>query len=146
MAYLALTGLDRAAGRLLSAGLAGGPRRASGSARCSRAHRRDLAKRAGVNLDRDVLPLFRGEVALWLAPAVPAPMLTLIARTRDENGTRLAFSKLQTPLAKLFGPGRSPAPARRPFEERDIGGGTRRSRCASRRASSSTTPSSTASS
>lgn len=121
MAYLAVTHLDRSAARLLAAGAAGTSVGQRLTALLGRA-RSDLAKRAGVNLDQDVLPLFQGETALWLAPAVPAPTLTLISRTRDENGTRLAFSKLQTPLAKLFAPSAS-GPGQAPtFEQQDVSG------------------------
>jgi hypothetical protein len=121
MAYLGVTGLDRVGGRLLNAGVAGG---AAGARldQVARRAARELAKGAGVNVDRDIVPLFRGEVALWLSPSLPAPILTLIARTKDEQSTRLAFSRLQAPLAKLFvppqsGPGQAPV-----FSERSIGG------------------------
>lgn len=120
MAYLDLKGLDRAAGRLLQAGLAGGGTGQQIGRLLQRA-RRDLAAKAGVNLDRDVLPLFRGEVAIWLKPAVPAPILTIISATTDENATRTAFAKLQAPVAKLLTPRVNSAGQQPVFEEHDQG-------------------------
>jgi hypothetical protein len=121
MAYLGVAGLDRVAGRLLTAGVAGGSTGARLDQLVRRAAR-SLATAAGVNVDRDILPLLRNEVGLWLAPTLPAPTLTLIARTQNEEATRVAFSRLQTPLAKLFappsaGPGQAPV-----FNERDVDG------------------------
>jgi uncharacterized protein DUF3352 len=121
MAYLGVAGLDRVAGRLLTAGVAGG-RTGARLDQLVRRAARSLATTAGVNADRDILPLLRNEVGLWLAPTLPAPTLTLIARTKDDQATRVAFSRLQTPLAKLFappsaGPGQAPV-----FNERDVDG------------------------
>jgi uncharacterized protein DUF3352 len=119
MAYLGLTRLDQAGGRLLAAGLAGGGAGRQLTTLLDQA-RRDLDRRAGVNLERDVLPLIKGEVALWLAPAIPAPVLTLIASTDDEKRTREAFARLQPPIARLLStPGGGSAAA---WQERDIDG------------------------
>src|ERR671937_206051 len=71
MAYLGLPLLERAGARLLEAGLAGGGARRQITGLLQRAQR-DLQRRTGVNLRRDILPLLQGEVALWLSPAVPA--------------------------------------------------------------------------
>ncbi|MDQ6915525.1 MAG: DUF3352 domain-containing protein, partial [Actinomycetota bacterium] len=122
MAYIGLTRLDRAASRLLVAGLAGGGAGARITGLLQRAQR-DLQKRTGVDLRRDVLPLFQGEVALWLAPATPAPVLTLISATKDEQATREAFAKLQVPLARLLAPPSPNAPSVPAWQERDLGGG-----------------------
>jgi hypothetical protein len=118
MAYLGITRLDRAGERLLAAGLAGGGAGRQLTTLLDRA-RRDLARRTGVNLNRDVLPLLQGEVALWLAPAIPAPVLTLIASTDDEQRTREAFARLQQPLARLLTVPGSGAAA---WKERDVDG------------------------
>jgi hypothetical protein len=122
MAYIGLTRLDRAAGRLLTAGLAGGGAGARITALLQRAQR-DLQKRTGVNLRRDVVPLFRGEVALWLAPSTPAPVLTLISATKNEQATREAFAGLQVPLARLLAPPSPNAPSVPAWQERDLGDG-----------------------
>jgi hypothetical protein len=122
MAYVGISGLDRAARRILSISAATG----AAGARIQRllsTRARDFSRRTGVNVERDVLPLFRGEVALWLAASVPAPYLTLIARTTDEARTRAALGKLQAPLVQLFQP-QSAQPGQAPtFSDRDIGGG-----------------------
>jgi hypothetical protein len=122
MAYLGVSRLDRSAKRLLAAGAAGATAGQRLTQLLGRAQT-DLSKRTGVNIQRDVLPLFKGETALWLSQAVPAPVLTLIARTKDEAATRLAFSKLQVPLAKLFTPPSTAAGLAPTFSEKDIGGG-----------------------
>ena len=118
MAYLGLTRLDQAGQRLLAAGLAGGGAGRQLTTLLDRAQR-DLSRRAGVDLEKDVLPLLQGEVALWLAPSVPAPILTLIASTDDEQRTREAFARLQTPIARLLAaPGGGPVS----WQERDVDG------------------------
>jgi Protein of unknown function (DUF3352) len=123
MAYVGVSGLDRAARRILSISAASG----GAGARIQQilsARARDFSQRSGVNLQRDVLPLFRGEVAVWLASSVPAPYLTVIARTKNERRTRDALANLQAPIIQLFQP-QSAQPGQAPtFGERDIGGGT----------------------
>jgi hypothetical protein len=118
MAYLGLTRLDQAGSRLLQAGLAGGGAGRQLTTLLQRAQQ-DLSKRTGVDINRDVLPLLRGEVALWLAPAIPAPVLTLIAKTDDEKRTREAFADLQQPLAKLLS---TPGSTSAAWQERDVDG------------------------
>lgn len=121
VAYLGLTHIDRSAALLLraaAAATAAGKRLDQALTRA----RVDLARRAGVSLGRDLLPLFRGEVALWLAPALPTPTLTVIARTPDEGAARQALAELQLPLSQLFapqglGPGQAPT-----FSERSLAG------------------------
>jgi hypothetical protein len=120
MAYLGLTGLDRAAGRLL--GLTAILPTGAQVRRLVLSRGPQVLRRAGVSLDRDVLPLFHNEVALWLAPSLPSPYLTAIARTDDEAKTRVALARLQAPLTQLFtapesGPGQAPT-----FEERNVAG------------------------
>jgi hypothetical protein len=72
-----------------------------------------------VDLEKDVLPLLQGEVALWLAPSIPAPVLTLIASTDDEQRTRDAFARLQQPLARLL---TAPGGGASAWQERDVDG------------------------
>jgi hypothetical protein len=123
LAYLGLAGLDRAAGRLL--GLAGASGvNGAGLSQFAQSARATLEKRAGVDLDRDVLSVLHEETALFVLPAIPAPTLALVAKTPDEQRTRAALAKLQVPLAKLIavptrGAGTTPT-----FQDRDIGGGT----------------------
>jgi len=118
LGYLGLRGINRSAGRLLPA-LAGGA--APAVARLF-ARAAGNARGAGLDLERDVAPIFRGEVALWLKAAIPAPALTLIATTRNERATREALARLQRPVILAFappagGPGQVPV-----FEQRSIAG------------------------
>jgi hypothetical protein len=121
LAYLGVAGLDRAAGRLLGLAGATGVNGAGVTSLAQRA-RTTLARRAGVNLDRDVLPVLRGETALVVLPGLPTPTLALVAKTPDEQRTRLALAKLQVPLANLFtvpatGAGEAPT-----FQDRQVAG------------------------
>ena len=121
LAYLGLAGLDRAAGRLLALAGASGVNGA-GVAQLAASARATLERRAGVDLDRDVLSVLRGEAALFVLPAVPAPTLAVVAKTPDEKRTREALAKLQLPLARLFAPPSTGAGQAPTFQDRDIGG------------------------
>jgi hypothetical protein len=80
------------------------------------------ARRSGLEPDRRLLPLLRGEVALWLKTARPDPALTLIARAPDEDATRKALADLQGPLTRaLTPPGAAPGAVPR-FQARRIAG------------------------
>jgi hypothetical protein len=50
-------------------------------------------------IDASVLKQFAGETAVVLTPATPAPVLTLLARTRDEAASRAALAKLPKTFA-----------------------------------------------
>jgi hypothetical protein len=121
VAYLGLAGLDRAAGRLLALAGASGVNGA-GLAQLGARARATLERRAGVDLDRDVLSVLREEAALVVLPAVPAPTLAVVAKTPDEKRTREALAKLQLPLARLFAPPSTGAGQAPTFQDRDIGG------------------------
>ena len=121
LAYLGLAGLDRAAGRLLALAGASGVNGA-GVAQLAAGARATLERRAGVDLDRDVLSVLRGVAALFVLPAVPAPTLAVVAKTPDEKRTREALAKLQLPLARLFAPPSTGAGQAPTFQDRDIGG------------------------
>ena len=121
LAYLGVAGLDRAAGRLL--GLAGATGvNGAGVAQLAQNARATLEKRAGVDLDRDVISVLKAETALFILPAVPAPTLALVAQTPDEKRTRAALAKLQVPLARLFAPPSSGAGQAPTFQDRNVGG------------------------
>jgi hypothetical protein len=60
-------------------------------------------KGAGLDFERDVLAPLRGEVALSVTPRLPVPVVTLVAKTRDERRTREALARLQQPLAEALG-------------------------------------------
>jgi Protein of unknown function (DUF3352) len=97
LAYVGVSGLDRVGPTLLN--LAG----------------QLVGNLAGA---RQVLTLFKGEVALVITPRVPNPVLTLIAPAGDQVRAAAAFAQLQGPLAKLLAPkGSTPV-----FQERTIAG------------------------
>ncbi|MDQ6751205.1 MAG: DUF3352 domain-containing protein [Actinomycetota bacterium] len=121
MAYLGLTGLDRAAGRLLGLAAASGPTGARLQS-LLQTRGRDIARRAGVNVARDVLPLFHDEVALWIAPSLPVPYVTVIAHTDREADTRVALARLQAPLTQLFTAPETGSGAAPTFAERNVSG------------------------
>ena len=71
------------------------PRHRRGGLDVVRAHRPDRARSAAGSdprrrgtLNRDLLSLFRGETAIILTPSIPAPTLTVVAKTDDERRTR----------------------------------------------------------
>jgi hypothetical protein len=86
MSYLGVSNLAPALQRLLAA---------AGSSSAQ------LAPLVG-SIDSDLLKLFSGEAAIVLTPATPAPVLTLLARTKDEAATRRGLAKLPAPLRKAF--------------------------------------------
>lgn len=99
LAYLGLTHLDRAGGRLLTAGLAGGGAGRTLTTVLQRAGK-DLAGRGGLAL----APLLQGEAAVWLIAAVPAPVLGITLQSQDAAATTAALNTLQPSFAKLLAP------------------------------------------
>jgi hypothetical protein len=121
VAYLGVTGLDRAAARLL--GLAGATGvNGAGLAALARQARARLGKESGVDLNRDVLSALQNETALFVLPGLPTPTLALIAKTKDEKATRVALAKLQVPLAKLLSVPANGAGSTPTFQQQDAGG------------------------
>jgi len=117
IAYLGATGIDRAAARLLGLAQAGGAA-TGGLDQLLRRAAADLGRRAGVDLQRDVLSLFRREVAVTVLPSLPAPLLAVIARTPDERRTARVLARLRGPLARLL----TPAGGRPSVRERVVDG------------------------
>jgi Protein of unknown function (DUF3352) len=107
VAYLGLSGLTTATTRLLSASGAGG---VTALTPLLQRAQTELAKQSGGRLDRDLLSLFRREVAVAITPAVPAPTLSIIARTDDAEATAETLKRLQGPLARVLGTAGRPAP------------------------------------
>lgn len=119
LAYLGLRGLDRAVGPILAA-LGAAP---GGAGELLSQVGGDVARRAGVDVERDLLPVFRDEVGLVVTPRVPVPVLTLVARARDERATSEALGRLRGPLARLLEPRGEEGAGQVPvFRERDVGG------------------------
>jgi hypothetical protein len=79
----------------------------------------------GIDLERDVVRPLRGEVALSITPALPVPIVTLVAQTRDPARTQEALSKLRGAIAGLLAPEDADAAGQVPvFEERPLAGVT----------------------
>jgi hypothetical protein len=64
----------------------------------------ELERETGGSLREDLLKLFEGEVALVIQRQVPAPVLSIVTRTQDEEATRRTLDRLRDPLAKLLRP------------------------------------------
>jgi len=106
LAYFGVSGINEALGRVLGAAAGGGGDVTPLLARL----RRQLDREAGGRLERDLLGLFRQEVAVVLTRATPAPILALMTRTRNADSTAETLRRLQAPLARLLTPRGEAAP------------------------------------
>lgn len=105
------TGIDRTATRLLGLATAGGLPGGTITSLLARVSQQ-LGLVGSARVAATLLPIARGEVAVWLTPTEPATTLTLLAKVPDEAATRQALRELQAPLAKLLVPrGQSAAQA-----------------------------------
>ena len=68
--------------------------------------RRDLDRRSDGRLERDLLSVLRGEVALVVTrgPTGSAPGVTLVANARDEAATRQTLGRLRAPIQNALRP------------------------------------------
>lgn len=107
VAYLGLSGLSTTATRLLAASGAGG---VTALAPLLQKARAQLSRQSRGRLDRDLLALFRREVAVAITPAVPAPTLSVIAHAPDPKATAQTLQRLQVPLARVLGAAGQPVP------------------------------------
>jgi hypothetical protein len=76
----------------------------------------------GVNVQQNILSLFRGESAVVITSHAGKPVVSVVVRTANESETRTVFAELQAPLARLFAQagqaaGQSPA-----FNQVTVGG------------------------
>ncbi|HEV2062886.1 MAG TPA: DUF3352 domain-containing protein, partial [Solirubrobacteraceae bacterium] len=101
LGYLGASGVDGVLQRLVLSAVGGG---ASNVDQLLARLRDELEKETGGDLEQDLLGLFEDEVALAIQSRVPAPVLSLITRTRDEAGTRRTLDRLRDPLARLLRP------------------------------------------
>lgn len=58
----------------------------------------------GVNVDADILSLFRGQSAVVISTHATTPVVTVLAHTADPGQTRTVFAELEQPLERLFAP------------------------------------------
>jgi hypothetical protein len=96
-AFLGLSSISGAASRLL--GLAGG----------QTAQLAPLLARAGVALS-PLLSLFKGQVAVTITAATPAPVLTLITKTGDAAKAAETLAKARPTIARLLRPASGKVP------------------------------------
>jgi len=101
LAYVGVRGLGRAVQRLLAATSSGA---ATGGVGAILESARSALKGAGDDLQARLVELLSGEVAVTLTPALPAPILTVVAKVSDEAAARRTMADLQAPLASLFSP------------------------------------------
>jgi hypothetical protein len=120
LAYLGVSGVSGTLGNLVAA--AAGGANAGGVGPLLGRLRSELGKQTGGALERDLLKLFEGEVAVVLNQATPAPTLALVTKTDDEDGTAAVLRRLQDPLVKLLTPKGEQAPR---WRSDDVGDGVR---------------------
>ena len=118
LAYLGTSGVSATLGNLV--GAAAGGANAGGVGPLLGRLRSELGKQTDGALERDLLKLFEGEVAVVLNRATPAPTLALVTKTEDEDRTAAVLRRLQQPLVKLLTPAGEQAPR---WRQDDVGGG-----------------------
>ena len=109
LGYLGVQGISGALQRLV--GAAAGGAGAGGLGPVLERLREDLEKRSGGKLDEDLLKLLRGESALVVTEERAIPVLSLVTRTEDGEGTRSVLARLREPIAKLLTPPGEQGPA-----------------------------------
>lgn len=120
MAYLGVSGISGSLANLVAA--AAGGANAGGVGPLLERLRTELGKQTGGALERDLLSLLDGEVALVLSKATPAPVLSLVTQVKDEDATAAVLKRLQAPLVKLLTPEGEDAPR---WRIDDVGDGIR---------------------
>ena len=71
----------------------------------------DLSTAGGSGIERDLLPLLKGEATIGVTPAQPVPYVTAVFDDVDEQQAREVVAGLQAPLISAFDPlvtGRAP--------------------------------------
>lgn len=107
LGYLGVSGLSGALQRVLAA--AGSQSGGIGTLLGQLGRR--LSREGAAGPLRRLTDLFRGESAIVLTPSLPAPTLSVVARTDDEAGTGRALEQLQPALEKALSIRGAPAPA-----------------------------------
>jgi hypothetical protein len=76
----------------------------------------------GVDVDQDILSLFRRESAVVISTHGSAPVFTVLAHTPDPSVTRTVFAELEQPLERLFAPAGAAAGQAPSFSSVLVGG------------------------
>jgi hypothetical protein len=108
MAYLGVSGISGTLANLITA--AAGGANAGGVGPLLARLRAELGKQTGGTLERDLLGLLDGEVAVVINQATPAPTLALVTAVDDEDRTAAVLKRLQKPLVELLTPKGEQAP------------------------------------
>lgn len=103
LAYLGASGLSGALQRLVVSAI-GGTGAGGDVTQILARLANELDKQTQGGLQQDLLKLFEGEVALVVQRATPAPILSVVTKTDDEEGTRRTLDRLRDPLARLLRP------------------------------------------
>lgn len=119
---LDVTGLDRLAPRVLSAGASAG---VAGGVGPLLSRLGGALRSEGVNVS-DIVSIFRHETAVAIGPSARTPTLVIVARTPDQNKTAAELASLEVPLAQLFkAPGTNFGSGKETlFNDRQVGGTT----------------------
>jgi hypothetical protein len=64
----------------------------------------ELSAMGGAGIERDLLPLLKGEAAIGVAPARPVPYVSAVFDDVDEQRAREVVARLQAPLVAAFDP------------------------------------------
>ncbi|HEV2814071.1 MAG TPA: DUF3352 domain-containing protein [Solirubrobacteraceae bacterium] len=118
LGYLGASGVSGALQRLVVSAV-GGAAQGGEVTELLRRLGTELGEETGGGLQRDLLKLFEGEVALVIQREAPAPVLSILTRTADESATRRTLDRLREPLAKLLRP---EGEQELTWEPQDIGG------------------------
>jgi hypothetical protein len=78
----------------------------------------------GVNVEQDIVSLFRRESAVVISSHGGKAVVTVIARTPDPDVTRRVFAELEVPLERLFAPAGNAAGQAPIFNQTTVGGVT----------------------
>ena len=117
LAYYGLNGIAGPLARVLTASVSGAS--AGGLGPALARLQQELQKRTSGRLQRDLLDLFEGEVAFTVLKSIPAPSLSVIAKTEDEDATAQTLAELEPSIARLLR-ARSEGEAPK-WSERDLG-------------------------
>jgi hypothetical protein len=118
LAYFGVNGVSGALQRILAASAGGA--NAGGLGPILQLLQRELQKQTEGDLERNLLRLFEGEAALVVERAVPAPIISLVTRSDDPDGTARTLAQLEQPVAKLLTPKGEEAPT---WGKSDLGDG-----------------------
>jgi len=100
LGYLGARGLSGAISRAFAAAVGSSGQQGIGQALADL--RRRLQRAAGQSLERDLLRLLRGEVALVITRSASVPSVSLIAPAEDEDRTAATLRRIEQPLAQAL--------------------------------------------